>query len=322
MRISDSMADFVTPDFVPRAYSRPIRQLSVVYLVAVAIIFLISNFHESLGGNAVSTVLIMAVVCAIAIYTLVRRQQHNDQMLATEFENLLFSAAAALGSNFCIFLKSDGTIIYANDGTRRMFPHFSRHQTLAIDELLNEAHVDKVHLDKLYSALSLGRKENLIFEISNSAGERSDYIVMIEPLKRPSGYFVLRGRSYYKERKAAVKLEGRFEKTSTEKLSILMESLPFPVFITNPSGVLEYVNQALEKMLGYDENQLVAQGVTLQKLVYHADGFETGEFELTNFSGAVMLSKRNQQLLRAQLTQELYYDDHGKLSGCGGYILE
>lgn len=322
MRISDNVSDFVTPDFVPRAYSRPIRQLSVVYLIAVALIFLISSFRESLGGNAVSTVLIMAIVCAIAVFTLIRRQQHNDQMLATEFENLLFSAAASLGSNFCIFLKHDGTIIYANDGTRRMFPHFSRDQTLAIDQLFGGAQVDKVHLDKLYSALSLNRKENLIFEITNASGERSDYIVMIEPLKRPSGYFVLRGRSYYKERKAAVKLEGRFEKTSLEKLAFLTEGLPFALFVTNTSGVLEYVNQTLEKMLGYDEGQLVAQGVTLQKLVYHADGYETGEFEMTNFSGAVMLSKRNQQLVRAQLNQELCYDDQGKVSGCAGYIFE
>lgn len=320
MRLSDNTTAFVHPDFIPRAYSRPIRELSLAYIVATVLIFLASTFSDSLGGDMVSGVIIAFLIAAIATYTILRRQQHNDQMMATEFENLLFSAAAGLGSAFCIFLKSDGTVVYANDGARRAFNRISHKEVHALESLLTDANVDKADRDKLFSALARSHKENLIVKIKNQASEVRDFILTLEPLKRPAGYFVLRGREYYADRKAAVHMSGALQRTTPDKVASLLQQVPSPLYIVSDTGVLEYVNPALEQFAGYGEHELVESGMTLRKLIYHADGFETGEFDPVEFHGAVLISCRNGSLAKAQLSQIVCMDEHGRPNGCCGIL--
>ena len=322
MRLSDNTQKAISPDFIPRSYSKPIKELSLIYVLAIGLIFAVLHFKDMIGGDIVATVIITTTVLLIAVYTILKRQQHNDQMMATEFENLLFSAAASLGSTFCLFIKHDGTIVYANDGTRKMFPTFKQNENQSLEELLYTARVERSHIDKLFSTVARATKETIIFPITDSAGYRSDYVVTVDPLKRPSGYFVVKGREYYTERTSVAVQSTNMQKSSPESIAALCAHLPFPVYITNSSGVLEYVNKPLEALLDYVDGSMINEELTIQKLVYHADGYETAEFEMTGYSGNVMLSKRNQQLVKAYLNQTLIYDSDKKITGICGYILE
>lgn len=320
MRMSDHRTAFVHPDFIPRSYSRPIRELSIVYTVAVIAIIFLCNYGHLIGGTATASVLITLIIVGLALYTIFRRQQHNDQMMATEFENLLFSAAASLGSAFCIFLRADGTIVYANDGARRMFPRVGYEEGRALDALLLQGKVEKADQDKLHSAMSRGQKESLVLGITDADKTRRDFVLTIDPLRRPAGYYVLRGREYYTERKVIAKLTGRLQKTTPEKVGSLLQHIPFPLYIVSTSGVLEYVNPALEHMAGFGENEMLETGMTLQKLIYHADGFETGEFEPVEFNGAALISCRNGSLAKAQLHQFICHDEFDRFNGCCGIL--
>lgn len=322
MRLADKTEEFVNPDFVPRSYTRPLKEIAFVACLAVIVIITLSLFPEMVGGDVVARILLILLVLSVAAYMIIRRQQHNDLIMATEFENLLFSAAASLGSNFCFFMRNDGTIVYANDGTRRMFPRFNYEQSRALDNLLNEGKVDSVDRDRLYSAMALGKKEILVFAISDTSGARRDFILIIEPLRRPAGYFVIRGREYYSERTAVIKLTGKLQKTSLDKIATLVQKIPSPAFITNESGTLEFANAALESLLSYHDNEMVETKMTLQRMVYHADGMETGEFGLGNFIGTVLLKKRDGNVVKAQLDQKLCYDEGGNLTGCCGILLD
>lgn len=320
MRMSDHRKTFVHPDFVPRSYSRPIRELIIIYTLTIIAVFMLSHYRDAIGGNWISSIVISLIVSGLAVYTVLRKQQHNDQMMATEFENLLFSAAAGLGSAFCIFIKADGTVVYANDGARRMFPRVGYEEARALDSLLINAKVEKADQDKLHSAMSRGQKESLVIAITDAEKNRHDFILTIDPLRRPAGYFVLRGRQYYSERKVVAKLSGRLQKTTPEKVGDLLQHVPLPMYIVSVSGVLEYVNPALEQMIGYGDNELLDSGMTLQKLIYHADGYETGEFESVEFHGAVLLSCRNGSLAKAQLQQIISHDEFGRFNGCCGIL--
>lgn len=322
MRLADKTEDFINPDFVPRSYNRPLKEIGFVATVSVFLIVALSLFPEWVGGDTTARIMLMLMVIATGVYMIIRRQQHNDLIMATEFENLLFSAAASLGTNFCFFMKNDGTIVYANDGTRRMFPRFNYEQSRALDNMLSEGRVDIVDRDRLYSALAHGKKEVLVFGITDSSDKRRDFILMIDPLRRPAGYFVVRGREYYSERTAVVKMTGKLQKTSLDKIAALIQKIPSPAYITNESGTLEFANAALESLLGYDDNELIENKMTLQRLVYHADKLDNNEFGPGNFIGTVLMKKRDGNVLKTQLDQKMCLDDGGAPTGCCGIILE
>jgi PAS domain S-box-containing protein len=322
MRMADKTQEFINPDFVPRSYSRPINELITICAAAVCIVTVLSFFPQWVGGESVVRVISICLIMLLTAFIIFRKMQHNDLVMATEFENLLFSAAASLGSNFCIFLKSDGTIVYANDATRRMFPRFAYEQNRALENLLDEGKVENIDRDKLFSAMANAKKEVLIFAIADTTGNKRDYIIILEPLQRPAGYFVLRGREYYSERKAVEKISSKLQKTSSEKIVMLVSNVPSPVFITNENGTIEFVNPAMESLLGYHDGDMVDHKLTLQKIIYHADGYETGEFEPCNFIGTVLFRKRDGNVLKAQLDQKLCATESGEICGCYGVVLD
>lgn len=320
MRFSDDQAQVINPDFVPRSYSRPVRQFVVIYLIAIIAIFAVSQFRDVLGGDFVSNLLVTFIIVGIALFTIFNRQQHNDLIMATEFENMLFAAAASLGSNFCMFLKSDGTIVYSNDGTRELFPRVAYDESRALDQLLDDGNVSQTDRTRIYSALTSGEKETLIFPITDADNNRIDFILTIEPIKRPRGYFVLRGRRYYPDRKNTVKLPDELRATSIDKIHTVLNTIAEGVYTTNKHGTIEYMNDQLLNHLGYKRTIITEKKTTLTSLIYEATGHKPGEFTVSEYSGEVLLQYRSGKLGKAHLQQWLNKDKDGTITGCSGII--
>lgn len=310
----------MNPDFVPRSHSRPAKQMVFIYLLACAAIFAISQFRELFGGDFLSSLLVTFIVVGIAAFTLVNRQQHNDLIMATEFENMLFAAAASLGSSFCLFLKTDGTIVYCNDGTRDLFPRITYDESRALDELLDDGNVSQADRNRIYSALSSGSKETLIFPITDGDNNRIDFILTIEPLKRPNGYFVLRGRRYYPERKQSVKLPDNLRTTSLEKINSVLDHVAEGIYTTNKHGTVEFMNEPLTKHLGYKASTITEKKTTLTSVVYEATGYKPGEFDVCDYKGEVLLQYRSGKLGKAELHQWINRDKDGNITGCSGIV--
>ncbi len=322
MRLSDDMSEFVNPDFVPRAHGRSIRTLIAVYVLAIAVIFAITHFKDALGGDFVSSVLVTLIIVSIAIYTIYTKQRNVDLVMSTEFENLLFAAAASLGSNFCIFLKRDGTVIYANDGAQKMFPRLVKDESRALDALLEEAQVKKEDIDRIFSALERGSKERLIFPITDHNYERHDFILFIEPLRRPVGYFVLRGRQYYPERKGTVKMPNMLRFTTIDKVTHLVANLREAVYIIDARGKIEFASPNLDAMLGYEPGELMESKLTLQKVFYQVGNGPIGEFDMRDVNEEVLLQRKNGSLVKVHLTMKLMKDAEDNIIGGTATILE
>ncbi|MCI5049079.1 MAG: hypothetical protein MRY32_01930 [Rickettsiales bacterium] len=320
MRFADDQTDSINPDFVPRTHGRPLYQLLFVYGLAIGAIFFISQYRETFGGDFLSSVLVSCVVVGIATYTLMFRQQNIDLMMATEFENLLFSAAASLGSNFCLFLRADGTIVYSNDGTRELFPRIIYDESRALDDLLDDGNVSKTDRNRIYSALSSGEKETLIFPITDADNNRIDFILMIEPLKRPRGYFVMRGRRYYPDRKDTVKLPERLRATSLDKITSIMDNVAEGVYTADKHGTIEFMNGPLIKHLGFKDATIEERKTTVSGIIYEADGFKPGEFDVVDYRGDVLLQYRSGKLGKATLQQWVHKDPDGSIVGCSGIV--
>jgi PAS domain-containing protein len=319
MRFLENINQNVSGDFLPRRYYRPLKRLLPLLLLGAVGTCVIALFHESLGIDAVIalTILLTLALCALSFYHL---QQSNDLVMASDFQNLLFANAAAIGTHFCFFLRRDGTIIYANDGTRSMFPNFVKEQVGALEILFQEAHVSKEDSAKFYSALTRGVKENLVFRLTLPSGEARDFIVVIHPLPRPSGYFVVHGRSYYQARHGKELLPGTLAATDLTKLEALLGELPLGVYLTSATGIVEYVNPVFEQALGYEMGTYAKRLDPVHQLVYHADGFETGEFGLNNYNGSAMLMGAHQRLVPVHLKQQRIMGANGNMLGVMGIV--
>lgn len=319
MRFMEHTDENVNPDFIPRNYLRPVRQVLPFYLASLVLVIGSLQLEGWLGTDAAS-LLAFVVITASAGWLYWKLQEGNDLIMANDFQNLLFAAASSLGSTFCFFLRRDGTIVFANDGTRRMFPKFAYEESRALDALLAEGQVSREDASQLYSSLTRGKKETLVFTLTNRDGEAQEFILIIDPLKRPSGYFVVHGRPYRRERQATVKLPGELGRTSPEKLEALLNVLDIGVYITNETGVIEYANPALEQLTRYEPHGLTGEAASIQSLIYHADGQETGEFDLADFSGNVLLSCKNGSLTQAFLQQHRFVDSEGRAPGFIGML--
>ncbi len=321
MRFSDNISKSFSPDFVPRAHNKPLKRLMILHAIIILITAICIYIMPSQASQFAGIIIITSII-GLAVFSFFSNQQNNDMRMVTEFENMLFSAATSLGSSFCFFIKSDSTIVYADDGTKKMFPRFAYDEGIALDNLLQEGKVDKLDAERIYAALSKGVKERLVFPITQSDGTVSEFIIMIEPLRRPAGYFVVRGRPYYPERKDSIKMQTGFGLASGAKIESLLSSLPQAIYITDERGIIEYANPALEKWLGYTENQILEAKLTIMKIIYEADGYSMGDFGISDYAGNVLLQHKNSSLSKATLKQYILRDDTGKVTGCCGILTD
>lgn len=319
MRFTEDTQENVSQDFIPRRYFTPLVQVLPYYFLALALV--IGSFYlQDLLGTTTATIAAFCLITVVFGFVFYRMQETNDLAMANDFQNLLFAGAASLGSSFCFFARRDGTVVYANEGTRRMFPNFAQEQSNALDALLHEGNVSKESANKLYSALTRGKKENLVIGFRQANGTQQDFILIIDPLQRPSGYSVVHGRPFHKERNATVKLPGILGNTSLDKIETLLDSIPIGIYLTNETGLIEYANPALERMIRYEPRCLIKENMPIQQLVYHADGHETGEFGLLDYTGNVLLSCRNRTLTKSFLEQRRIVSSNGQNNGFLGIV--
>jgi PAS domain-containing protein len=132
---------------------------------------------------------------------------------------------------------------------------------------------------------------------------------------------VVQGREFVDKRRQNNEQYQVVQEADMFRLHAMADGLPFGVYLTSASGVIEYTNGALNQLLRYEDGQSpVADNLTVQRLVYHADGFETLEFEVCDFKGEAMLSCKNEALKQVQLYQFALYDNEHKLIGFAGLV--
>ncbi len=307
-------------EFKPRDTRQGIMQLVFVYTVGIAVIVGLALNVGSLGAGLFS-LLVTLLLCGLAFYTVMIRQNNVDLVLATEFQNLIFASAASHGSDFTMFLKGDGAILYANEGLRKMFPSSSLDQGAALDTLLEEGKVANSDREKMYSALISGKGEKLVFPIKDHKGVETQYIVSIQPLQRPPGVYVVRGREYVMSRTAGVEKPKDFKNTSLNHIDQAISNLPFGVYIIGSNGDVEFANHHLETSLGYAAGKLTDSSIRVDKFIYKPEERLHESFTPQEYKGDILLQRVNGALVKAQVQQHLLTNEEGEVTGVSGTVL-
>lgn len=309
-------------DFLPRARQNQLRNIIVLAVVAILTIALFIFLPNTTGGKNVGAVGSMLVVAAFSFYLTYRKQQSLDLLMTTEYQNMLFSQAATLGSAFCLFARQDGSIVYASDGLKKIFPGFRYATAMALEGLFVEGHVNAEDRSRLLNAIANGTADSLAFPMRISDRETKDFVISVEPLPRPAGYSVIRGREFQEPRTGKQVLPAMLRATTPEKIDYLLRVSPMPLYTTDPYGRLEFVNPAMEALLEYAPGELAAGKLAVHKLFFELNGVPVpDDYVLAEHRGDAILQRKMGNLVKAALHQSLLRDAEGKPLGAVGSII-
>lgn len=308
-------------DFVPRERRSHIWKVVFAFLVACAIIFSISFAPGQLGGNTYAALASISVVSLLCFYVVYSKQQSLDLVMATEYQNMLFAQAASLGSSFCMIVKRDGTVVYANDGIRKLFPQIAFGEAQMLDGIFTQGNIRRTDRERVMAAIYSNQGDRLVFPIEVD-GKAQDYALTIEPLARPGGFLLLRGREYLDKRVGSQLMPDMLRSTSTDKLNHMLASTPVAHFVTDSFGRFEFVNPALERALGYGGGEIMDARLSIHHLIYQLGGQPiSNEYNIADYDGEAILQKKQGSLLNVRLHQALIRDNGGKSAGATGSFL-
>ncbi len=320
-----SNIDFETPalmEFIPRERTAQIWRVILAFGIVTLIILLLSLRPETVGGSAIATMISILAVTSLCFYMVLRKQQNLDLVTTTEFQNLLFAQAAALGSRFLLIVRRDGGIEYINDGAREVFPQEALREASSFDRMLEKSGIGSTDRERLMAAIIGLKRERVFFPLTLKEGITKEYTFTVDPLPRPAGFLVVRGREYVGARAGSALMPETLRSTTPERIDHLLTHSGVPHYVVNEYGRFDYVNPAFELALGYGPGEVLARGLSLHHVLYQLSGRAvTEDFTLSNALDHVTLQKKDGSLVPAAIKQVLIRGEQQKILGATGSII-
>lgn len=303
-------------DFVPRDRRNYSSRLAGAFAVIVLFLCLLALFPDLLYAQLA----VALFVAMLGIYVVIEAQRSVDLATNTEFMNLMFSQGLGTGASFCLFVRRDGTIVYANDGWKQLFGNLNS-EAQALESVFQNGGVSAADRERMMGAIYSNVTERVIFPIKQ-AGEVKELILTVEPLPRPSGYVMIRGREYKGERTGAQMLPHMLRTTSPDKLDHMLAHTPIGHYATDVTGRFEYVNNAFEQILGFEPGELVYSRITLARALYQlGERAVSNDYTVGDYTGGAALQDKSGALINGLLFQTVIRDEAGRATGSSGSFL-
>ena len=309
-------------DFVPRERRSQVVRLVIAFMGTMLISFIFAYaplFRHSEVYAPLLTILMIAMLC---IYTVYQKQMGLDLIMSTEYQNMLLLEAVNQGASFTLFVRRDGTIIYANDGFSKVFSGFDYARSQALEGVFERAGVPATDRERIMASIRSATSDHIIFPVQVKHDYKKEYILTVDPLVRPSGFSVIRGREYHGQRSGAQLLPDILRSTSVDKLDQMLSNTPVGHYTTDLYGRFEYVTPALEQMLDYDPGSVVTNRLSLYHLIFSLGSQTvTEEYTLADYAGEATLIQRSGARVTLLLDQHIVRDGNGKIIGATGTVL-
>lgn len=304
-------------DFVIRQRPPTIAQLCVIFFCALVVSVTISM---AIVNRELLIALLFIILGLAGLFVILQTQRNRDLLLTTEFQNALFASALGINNKFCLIIRRDGNVVYVDRSSQTLFPEFLKQPKRTIDTLLEQGRVIQEDRKKIAAAIEEGVYDKVIFNIRANGGEYLKIVMSIEPILRPRGFILLRGREFIEQRSEAESAKSNMiSKSSIALFSYVMDTLNTGVYMTDPSGSFIYVNPALEQWLSFEEGEITSSNLGLQDIV-HGNGTYAELLKPNDYEGEVVLQKRVGGLIKCFINQKVIRDDQGKAIGCTALI--
>lgn len=216
LRIKDKSGQFYKnkEDFFVRQFGissiKVIKFLLAVLAIVTAVPFVFYKLYDTnddvvellycyngTGHAWIMVASLTAVLTGVVLLVSGRQVKFNkDALDATEFLNALFASALGQGYDFCLIVtQADLRVFYLNRNFQTIFPEAVTLEECSLDLLLNMYGVAKS--DQTFVLDAVKRDTSSQVKLKMKAGSEKTLgmvALSIEPVLRPSGYCLIRGR--------------------------------------------------------------------------------------------------------------------------------
>lgn len=309
-----------TADFVSRKHNPSILMLIGMFFVVLAVgigitSLLLSPFHM--------VVLLTMVMGGLGAFVIFEIQRLRDMVVAAEYQNAMFSSALGYNSKFCLIIKREGPIIYMNGGLHKMFPDMGKERQMTVSNLLKLAKVGTTERERILDVVQRGQADRVTFDLRSANNKMHQIVLSVEPISRPAGFLLLRGREYVENREAAKgssapMVNPLLSKSSIAMFANIMDRMGMGLYMIDMGGNILYANPVLEQWLAFGDGEITAGNFTMRDVVHGVtmeDALNPGDFE-----GENSLLKKQGGIIKAYINQKIIYGDNNKPLGCVAII--
>lgn len=189
-------------DFKSRRHHSFVLWITYAFIASVLCILLLMKYVlgsllETTDAKAIpfhdiilAVVFIFLVMLALELYVYVVVRRLSTIALANEFQNLMFSSAMKVHTLFSLIANKDHTVVYSDN---RSVDIFTADKIATLDELFVQEGLKPEAREELMKAITEGHSTEVAFTYKDSKGKTRDAIIVLDPLERPLGYFIIRG---------------------------------------------------------------------------------------------------------------------------------
>lgn len=308
-------------DFVPRERRMDVWKVIIAFVATVFLIIISVYSPLFKGMESFGPLLAILAIIILCLFVVYRKQVNLDLVMSTEYQNMIFAQALTQGYSFTFIVQRDGSLVYTSEGLSDIFPDFSHSQSRSLAGIFEHHAIRQTDRERIMGAIHSGSGEHLIFPIIDKKNEKKDYIITVEPIQRPSGFSIIRGREYLGKRTGSQMMPDILSSTTIDKLDRLLSTTPTAMYTTDTYGRLEYVNPALEHILGYEPGQILELKLSIQHIVFSMGSHVlTEESSLVDYAGSATIVQNHGVQRQHTLVQYVTRDSNGKVVGATGSI--
>jgi len=179
-------------DFIIRRRTKT----QAIYSLLIALIVIIGGVSIIVYNDTI----IASFLCGIIglVMGLIGRQfeKMRNMLLVSEYMNTMLTSVLGLHHQFCLITKLNGEMVYLSKGFYKAFPDFLDQPKRNVETWLDIYRVPPESRDKILKNVQENQEEKMVISISEGNPPRvtQDILLYIEPIPRPKGYVLLRGK--------------------------------------------------------------------------------------------------------------------------------
>ena len=278
--------DFVIRKRVPR-----VSQVIAAFIISFILITLAYMLSEEWSVRPLFTITLVMVISILCLGAYFIVTNSRKVVISAEFQNAMFASATQIGSRFCLVVHKNGTIAYIDPGFQKIFPNFSNGDSRLLTSLLVYAEVPDMLSRKIITIMQKNISDNVVLPTKDELGNDIELFVTIDPIPRPAGYYIIRGRHYIRKR------EEDEETLRTKQLifthyPILTKafySLSGAILVANGKGEIIFANDGMEQLIGYTTEQMLKSLMLVEDILENYPA----QNPLVSYEGKATLMRSN-----------------------------
>lgn len=160
--------------------------LACMVILGVALLV----YYQSPQGGVLT--IAIGLSFAIIAQNLEKIKKHKESI---EFMNALFSSALGAGWKFCCIVKNSGDIVFYNRSFQSIFSDYTKQNTRTLESLLSLYAVPQAERDIINGFISSASTGSISVTLKSEDNTEKQMLAFhIEPIERPTGYFLIRGK--------------------------------------------------------------------------------------------------------------------------------